>query len=198
MKTYYIYILSLIFSPALSAATIQINWSTDRMLINQGNFALSAGTAINGDGTLLQLGYYTAATSSNPFAGVWRVLAASSIGDTDVNQAGMFSTTTTLVEGSFAPPSIGSPLAIRFYNGLTAATSTFFNAASDTTGAWNWVAPGDPAPVLNLQITKLTGVFQTGVIGAFETRISTGVPEPSTAALLLGTCLSLLVRRKRA
>jgi hypothetical protein len=179
--------LSLLFSGTLSAASLQINWSIEanRELSNRVSIPLSAGTSANGDGTLLQLGFYSSATASDPFVGSWIVLATSSIGDLGVNQQGRFSVSTTLVEGSFISPTPGTPLAIRYYDGFTAATSTYFNAASDVTGAWNWVAPGDPVPVLNLQITKLSSVFESGVVGAFQTRISTGIPEPTAMALLL-------------
>lgn len=190
----------LFFAGELKAASIQINWSIDfdRRLYNRFATSLSAGTAINGDGTLIQLGFYTGATTSNPFLGSWVILATSSIGDTGVDQAGMFSVSTTLVEGSFNAPVLGTPLSIRYYDGLTAATSTYFNAASDTTGTWNWIAPATLPPMLDLKITKLTGVFQSGINGAFRTDISTGVPEPTLSALLLLSGSFWCMRRRRA
>ncbi len=193
------YLLGLIFSQSLSAASIQINWSIDlgRELYNQFATPLSAGSAIDGDGTLLQLGFYTGATTADPFVGSWVLLATSSVGDTGVNQAGRFSVSTTLVEGTFTAPAAGTPLAIRYYDGLTAATSAHFNAASDTTGAWNWVAPALVAPVLDLKITKLNTVFQSGVVGAFQTEIGTGVPEPASGAFLLAGGIALTFRRRR-
>lgn len=182
-----------------SSASIQINWSIEngRELYDRFVTPLSAGTSANGDGTLIQLGFYTEATSSNPFLGTWNILATSSIGDTGINQAGRFNVSTTLVEGEFNAPNTGIPLSIRYYTGLTAATSSYFNAASDTTGNWNWIAPATVPPILNLEITKLTGVFQSGISGAFRSAISTGVPEPAfSALLLLGVGIFSIMRRR--
>lgn len=201
IKSLHLIALSALFlTKELPAASIQINWSVDfgRELYNRFTTPLSAGTAINGDGTLIQLGFYTGATPSNPFLGSWVALATSSIGDTGVNEGGRFNVTTTLVEGNFNAPVLGTPLAIRYYDGFTAATSTFFNAVSDTTGPWNWVAPATMPPILDLKITKLTGVFQSGIFGAFQTAISTGVPEPALSALLVLSCGFWCIRHRRA
>lgn len=181
----------------LLAATIRINWSTDRTLVNVGTSPLNAGTAADGDGALLQLGYYSSATLSNPFAGNWVVIATSSVGDSGVNRAGRFSTTTTLTEGSFIAPAIGTPLSIRFYDGFTAGTSTYFNAVSDPAGAWNWSSPTEPGSVLNLDITKGTSVYQDGMLSAYKTSIRVGVPEPSITLSLMGSCALLALRRRR-
>ncbi len=203
MKTtkslHFIALILLSFAQEVKAASIQINWSIDfdRRVSNRLSSPLSAGTALDGDGTLIQLGFYTGATPSNPFLGSWVELATSSIGDTGVNEAGRFNVSTTLIEGSFNAPVPGTPLAIRYYDGLTAATSTYFNAASDTTGPWNWVAPATQPPILDLKITKLTSVFQSGIFGAFQTTISTGVPEPTLPTLLLVGGGFWCMRRRR-
>lgn len=195
MKLLHLLTFSLLIADQnLSAATIQINWTTDRQLANDHSSPLSAGTSIDGDGTLLQLGFYNSATTANPFSGAWVVMATASIGDTGVNQVGIFNVTTTLTEGAFTQPAIGTPLAIRFYNGTTVANSTFFNAASDTSGSWNWIAPGSPVPVLNLTITKAVSVFQASDSPHLTT---IPVPEPTSVALLLGA-VTLTLRRRRA
>ncbi len=197
MRTSLISILVATLCQPLLAASVQINWSTDRALSNVRTSPLSAGTAADGDGTLLQLGYYSSASLSNPFAGNWVVIATSSVGDSGVNEAGWFSTTTTLTEGSFIAPAVGTPLSIRFYDGFTAGTSTYFNAVSDPTGAWNWVAPTEPASVLNLNITKGTSVYQDGVLSAYLTTLRTGVPEPSTPLILAVSSVTIAFRRRR-
>lgn len=196
MKSFVFFALHLIsLSDRLHAATIQVHWSTDRDLANEGLSALSAGSSIDGDGTLLQLGFYNAATTSNPFSGAWIVLATASVGDTGIDQLGRFDVTTTLVEGAFTQPSIGTPLAIRFYNGTTVGSSRFFNAASDTSGTWNWIAPDTPAPLLNLAITKGVSVFQS-TSNPYLTVIP--VPEPTASLLLLGCSGLFCLRRRRA
>jgi hypothetical protein len=99
-----------LLSTELFSATIQINWTIEnsKSLLNQSITSLSAGAALDGDGTLLELGFYTGATQSNPFLGSWTVLATSSMGDTGVNQDGRFSVSTTLVDGSFIAPAPGT------------------------------------------------------------------------------------------
>lgn len=196
MKSLYFSTLFLFFvCDRLSAATIQVIWSTDRQLGNQNSSPLSSGSSIDGDGTLLQLGFYNGATTSNPFSGAWIVLTTASVGDTGINQAGWFSVTTTFVEGTFTQPAVGTPLAIRFYNGTTVGNSQFFNAASDTAGTWNWIAPGTPAPVLNLAITKGVSVFQSNS-DPYLTAIP--VPEPTAYMLLMGCSGLWCLRRRKA
>lgn len=200
MKTILNIIFCLITISNLNAASLIINWSITtnpvRLLGNFSGAALSAGTAASGDGTLLQLGYYDMATTASPFSGSWIVLATSSIGDDGIGVAGRFSTTSTLVSGSFTAPSVNTPLAIRFYDGSSVGTSLFFNAVSATNGTWNFVNPSDPFPVLNLVIDKgFPVVFQSGEVGAFATRIF--IPEPSNVILVMIGGIVSLTRRQR-
>ena len=178
-----------------AASSLQINWSTSRDLFDSENDLLSAGTAADGDGTLLQLGYYSNATLSNPFAGNWITLSTSSVGDTGLNWSGRFSTSTLFTEDEFTPPAAGTPLAIRFFDGTSVANSSFYNAASVTDGSWNWIQPTGQGAVLDLTITKGTSVFLSGLGNEFTTSIA--IPEPSS---ILSTGLSValvLCRRTR-
>jgi hypothetical protein len=155
---------------------------------------LSAGTLAAGDGFLVQLGYYDRAIMANPFRGDWITLASSTIGDDGQEIAGRFSTTTILGEAAFSEPPLGTPLAIRFYDGNSIASSTFFNAVSDTMGGWNYVGTSDPAPVINMVIDKVSGiVFQN--TGVFQTTIP--IPEMSTSLLIwFGVCSSMILRNR--
>lgn len=198
MKTHF-FLFCILFSPAVSnAASLVINWSMvpsdGRQLENRTFTPLSAGTAATGDGTLLELGYYSMATTSNPFAGSWMVLSASSIGDDGIEVAGRFSTSTVLGGGAFPGLTTSTPLSIRFYDGTSVANSTYFNAVSNVTGTWNYITPNDPAPILNLAISKGFSVFQ-GDTGAFRTTIP--IPEPShTLLVVVGSFIVFLRRRK--
>lgn len=179
-----------------AASSIQINWSTSRDLLNSRISPLSAGTAANGDGALLQLGYYSDATISDPFAGSWITLAVSSIGDAGVNLPGMFSSSTLLTDGNFSAPAAGTPLAVRFFDNTSVANSSFFNAVSSTDGSWNWIQPTEQGPILNLTITKGTSVFLSGVLGDFQTTIP--IPEPASV-FFAGLSFTLtLCRRNRS
>lgn len=182
------------------AASILVNWSVTtedvRQLVDRTSSPLGAGTAAPGDGTLLELGYYSSASISNPFQGSWTVLATSTIGDDGMGVAGSFSTKSILGASSDPLLTTGTPLAVRFYDGTSVGGSTYFNTVSNTSGAWNYITPTSPSPVINIVIDKTNDVvFQDGGSGAFRTVLP--IPEPSIVGLsLLGSFL-VLVRRSR-
>jgi len=190
------FFLSLLL-PSAQAATVIVNWSVasnpSALLLDSVSNPLSAGSAASGDGTLVQLGYYDQAIIANPFRGNWVILASTAMGDAGLEIAGRFSTTTILGGTPFAEPPSGTPLAIRFYDGTSEATSTYFNAVGNTNGGWNFVPPSDPASVMNLVIDKVSGIkFQSGDV--FKTQIA--IPEPS-AILLAAVALSFSVLSRR-
>ena len=199
MKTLFS-ILSVVASVAWAdAASILVNWSVTtvdmRRLTNRTSSPLSAGTSAPGDGTLLELGYYSSASVSNPFQGSWTVLATSTTGDDGLNVAGSFSTKSILGPSSDPLLITTTPLAIRFYDGRSVGTSTYFNAVSNTSGAWNYIVPTSPSPVINIVIDKTNDVvFQDGGSGAFRTVLA--IPEPSMAILTMIGGLFTLVRRR--
>lgn len=182
------------------AASIIINWSVasdpTRNLENRVALPLSAGSSATGDGTLIQLGYYSSATQATPFSGIWVTLATTSMGDDSVDISGKFATTSNLVGGAFVSPAVGTPLAVRFFDGISVATSSYFNVVSNTSGGWNFIAPNDPTPSINIVIDKTAGVvFQSGEVGAFQTSLA--VPEPSSSILIGIAATSLFFRRRR-
>lgn len=200
MKTLFS-ILSVVASVAgADAASILVNWSVTtvdvRRLTNRTSSPLSAGTSAPGDGTLLELGYYSSASVSNPFQGSWTVLATSTTGDDGMNVAGSFSTKSILGPSSDPLLTTTTPLAIRFYDGTSVANSTYFNAVSNTSGAWNYIVPTSPSPVISIVIDKTNDVvFQDGGSGTFRTVLP--IPEPSMATLTMIGGLFALVRRRR-
>ncbi|RYZ18140.1 MAG: PEP-CTERM sorting domain-containing protein, partial [Sphingobacteriales bacterium] len=181
------------------SATVVVNWSVAsdpvRKLVNNSSVPLSAGTSAAGDGTLLQLGFYSTATLSNPFSGTWVVLASTTMGDDGVNIDGKFSTSTILGSGTFTEPAVGTPLSIRFYDGTSVSTSSYFNSVSNISGAWNYIAPADVPPVISMVIDKDSGVVFDGAFGDFKT--VRPIPEPSHAVLVLLAGIPILLRRRR-
>ncbi len=172
-------------------------------LQNSSGIPLSAGTTLDGDGTLLEFGYYSGATSSTPFAGMWIPLSGpdsaamivTTIGDGLPPADGVFSVGLRLDNSLLSFPDDGTPLSLRFYNGKTRFNSTAFNAVANSGGLWNSDSSG-------MQINILIGdrpgtVWQGGPASAFRTTIP--IPE-SGAAALAATALAaaLLVRRRAA
>jgi hypothetical protein len=194
--------------------------SGSQTMFNQASIALSGGTINDGDGDVLQLGYYTGAN----FTGNWvplsgetslntAIIAGSSpaepynktsIGDLNSNGAGngTFAMSLDFVAGSATSgnslPSNGTQLALRFYNGTTLASSTFYNAVTDP--LWTWKTPATPPAVVTMSFDDAGLVWQGGVNSAFHTTISfSQVPEPSViASLLVGAAIlgSRAIRRR--
>lgn len=166
---------------------------------------LKPGTAADGDGACLQLGYYTLATLTNPFDGVWVPLTGigsnnaemTSIGDKGSLAAGLFNISTIFIPGSASYgndlPTASLPLSVRFYDSAHPAASAFFNAVSNTTGAWNWATPSDPQAVVTVSLMDSGLQWQNGAGSSFKTTINI-VPEPASASLLI-IGLALLLRR---
>jgi hypothetical protein len=199
MRTLFSIALILLTPPNLPAASVIVNWSIAsdpvRQLLDNSGDPLSAGTSANGDGTLLQLGYYDMATMANPFSGAWVSIATTTMGDDGVDLNGKFAVTSILGSGSFLEPAIGMPLAIRFYDGASMEVSSYFNAVSVTNGAWNFKSPSDPAAVMNLVIDKGSAtVFEGGSFSDFKT--TRPIPEPSSLWLFSLGALALLRRHR--
>jgi hypothetical protein len=163
-------------------------------VFDQSNNALFGGTIADGNGDVLQLGYYSNATIANPFAGTFTALSGegslntaiipsspssehynqTSIGDIHtfgVAQNGTFAIGLDFVAGSSTSgnslPAAGTPLSIRFFNGTTIAASSFFNAAADPTNAqWLWQSPAAPPfnSVLNMSLGNLGVEWESIVV----------------------------------
>lgn len=200
MKTLFRILSVAVLVAGADAASVLVTWSVTtvdvRRLTSRTSSPLSAGTSASGDGTLLELGYYSSASVSNPFQGFWTVLATSTIGDDGMNVAGSFSTKSILGPSNDPSLTTSTPLAIRFYDGTSVGNSTYFNAVSNTSGAWNYIAPTTPSPVINIVIDKTNNiVFQDGGSGAFRTVVP--IPEPSHMILIAVGGLVALSRRRR-
>lgn len=156
----------------------------------------------------IELGFYSNATPSNPFAGSWVSMneTFTFIGPED----GILDNTYQLVlnDTTSTLPAIGTPLAVRFYNGNLDSVNprnqaTHYNTVSSSNASWqfvagtdydDWKANGTAPAVLNLTIDT-DSIFESGSSGAFVTVIP--IPEASTAIMLsLASCF-VLARRKR-
>lgn len=172
--------------------------------------ALTAGTAAQGDGAILQLGYFST-TITDPSA-VWIPIAGlgsanSSIdlrvGDFGAGASpdGFFSNTATFDDGSGTDvglPSADTQLAIRMYDTTSSGSLSTANFNTVTNTGWKFVAlsetPSTNDP-LQLNTTSGTTTWQDDV-NAFKTTII-AVPEPSSFALLGLGALALTSRRKK-
>ena len=217
-----------LFVSSSFAASIVVNIdSGDKEFRNFSDSTVLTAGAKNGanqiadhDGALIQLGYFSNATSADLFSGTWIPLSGegsagftgpnlnfrTTIGDNRDNGVGDGQFATQLLFTDANPssfqnlPTPGRPLAIRVYDGLTLATSTRFETISSNISGWLWRAPGDPQPVsidlslfdsgLRLQSTNAAPAANGQI------RTVTPVPEPSSLLLLsIGALVSLKRRR---
>lgn len=156
-----------------AASYVQVTFESGTgTMLDAGGAALTPGSALDGDGAIIQLGYFDAATVGNNFAGTWHALTGAGSLNTGGNSgSGLPFTTTSIgdigggaapdgsgifafdlrfedtVAGTFndLPASTAIPLAIRFYNGTSLAGSTHFNTVSND--SWLWKVPAVPAPL---------------------------------------------------
>ena len=213
------------------AAQITVGFdSGDQTMLDHLTASLSGSSTLDGNGTVLQLGYYSGATIANNFLGTWVPLSGegslnnggsiltssptetfnkTSIGDLNFQGAGngTFALSLTFVVGNAGtgnslPSSTAIPLAIRFYEGYTIATSSFYNVVSDDTWLWKTPATAPSDPTLNMSLNDAGLEWQSIVVSgqaagtAFHTSIA--IPEPSTFACVgLGMFMLVTFRRFR-
>lgn len=205
--------------------TVNVNYDAEfvpaKSLKNQLGVPLSAGavdvdgfSTANGDGTLVQLGYFDGATAANNFAGSFVVLAGFgtantqfptfTMGDGGGLAGSVFGSFKfepgVAARGSNLPQSTTVPLSLRFYNAATIVASTFYNTVSNDT--WLWKTPGAEAPIGPIANLGLSGTleFESLTLGQpagndFKTTIP--VPEPTSAFLVAVGAAGLMMRRRR-
>lgn len=216
------------FQSTAAIATVNFDSGSQSLYNLNGSTLLTGGSpSIDGDGAVLQLGYFSAATSSQPFNGNWIALtgeggANSAFANTTVGNSfeagagnGTFAmslTFDTVIAGkNVSLPGANTPLGIRVYNNTSIATSTHYMTISSPLVTWQWVAPNTPPnnPSVNLSLDDSSlrlqnGTFVgAGVVGpnGFSTTIPTGpppIPEPSTFIFgALAALTGLLPRNRR-
>jgi len=180
--------------------SVQVAWegAPTRPLLNSAGVALSAGTAGSGDGTVLQLGYYSAGSPATPFVGTFIpltgegspdvLLQKTSIGDSGASANGGFSVSTNFNAGAAvfqgAPPAPGTPLVIRFFDSTSLATAKNYNAVSGGAN-WQWKAPTEaPGSFVLLSLADPALTWLGGTASTFRTAIPVpaGFNAPSTGS----------------
>jgi MYXO-CTERM domain-containing protein len=194
------------------------------LLRNELDVPLSAGNlAVEGDGFVIQLGYFSGASNNNNFSGTWVPLAGQNSANSGLggltfgdkvaegaNFNGGFSFTlkfSDAVANTFnsLPPSATIPLAIRFYNAGSIALATRYNTVSND--AWLWKTPGEsvpgPEPSVDIEVRSSGLEWESITVegqsasSAYHTSIL--IPEPTTATLgILGLAALCGVRRRRS
>ena len=187
-----------------NAASTQVSWhnTTGTEVRDLNGTLLTSGTDNADDGAILQLGYYTLATTSDPFAGSWVPLTGAGSGNSFYSTVGdkalpdgRFNIGLNFFTSTANTPAAGTPLSLRFYDSTSLAAATYFNAVSNTTGTWNWVAPSNLNPTINISLSDPGVVLQDGPTSAFRTTIA--VPEPASAIVLALATGALAFRRRR-
>ena len=213
-------ISSLQIAGAQDQTTVSFD-SGAQTVFDQGTNPLTGGTSADGNGAVLQLGYFSSASDNNNFTGTWIPLSGqtslntaynnTSIGDRNSAGAGdgTFALSLVFVVGDpntgFSFPAAGTPLSLRFYNGTSIATSTFYNTVSNN--IWDWKAP-QPSNIPNtvaISLDQTAGLLWESIVvngqsgaSAFHTTIA--VPEPSTVSLIcfgLAAAPFAYLRRRR-
>lgn len=135
------------------------------------------------DGDIIQIGYYTQATTANPFAGIWTPLQSSTIGDkgTVFLGPGRFDYR-TVVASADSLQLLGIPLSIRFFDDVTLENATYLNAVSESSGAWNMIHSSDTRVNLTITLDASTLVWLGGSGSSFRTTIP--IPEPNLLFLV--------------
>ncbi len=156
------------------------------------------------DGAAIEVGYYSLATTSNPFAGTWVPLVAEGIGGSYVTIGDGAGDVSGFFEGSsvfnatppagVVYPSAGTPLAIRFYDASLSSGPTHYNAVSYS--SWLWRTPTSASYTIELEILPWV-VWQGGQASAYRTTMPYPNPEPSSVMLSMAGAIMLLSRRNR-
>jgi len=127
------------FTAKAQTGSLTIYNDNSTLLLNSSGTALSAGTTANGDGALIQLGYYTGATTSNYFSGTWVPLTG--YGSTGLTTVGDSSSGVGLAAGR---------IAFTFYFSISSNLVTVYNpdagdAGTYTTNSSVTISTGTPA-----------------------------------------------------
>lgn len=210
--------LSFLSTAAFGAAIATVSFSSGggKLLTDHLGGALSGGTlGVSGDGDVIQIGYFSTATTASLFSGNWIALTGNngansafnttSVGDGINSGAGnraIFSVTFDLTDSTKNQllPSAGVPLGVRIYDGLSVATSGFYETV--VSPDWAFASPLDPPnnPTVALNLTNANAKLASNntTPGAnIQTVTPTAAPEPTSAALLMAGLVSLAARRRR-
>jgi hypothetical protein len=165
-------------------------------------------------GDIIQFGYYTQATSSNPFKGTFIALTSNGTGASTVIGE---DTASGAADGTFAysglnlniptanlPPS-GQIMTFQIYNSSSLASSTYYAAFAILDATWSYSPTASlPAPQnIGLSDSDANIVWKNNIAGYTGIAEATSsIPEPQTNALLIAGVVMLvswrLARQKHA
>ncbi len=170
---------------AQNSVQVAFQNTAQTLILDASKSPLPVGNSVDGDGAIIQLGYYTAGTASSPFSGSFVALTgadsantsfrATSVGDSGGGTAGRFSLVCNFVENATDSgqklPTANTPLVIRFLNGRTTSLSSAYNEASGGSN-WLWRPPSSaPGTVLCLSLSDPDLVWKDGQASAFRTTL---------------------------
>lgn len=209
--------LSLLNQAAFSAAITSVTVTIAKQLFDQTGVALEGGAigaGNNGDGAILQIGYFTNATSADLFAGQWVPLTGANslnpvfnttVGD-GINSGAPNRASFSIAFDTSDPlrsqglPQAGKLLSVRIFDRTTFSAARFFETVSSPD--WGWLAPSEPPtnPNVSLSFANANARLQStgAALGAtVSTQVPIIVPEPSSVALLMIGAVSFVSRRRR-
>ncbi|AHF94769.1 hypothetical protein OPIT5_26325 [Opitutaceae bacterium TAV5] len=163
-----------------------------------GTTILSGGNPfVNGDGCVIQLGYYTESTAANLFSGEWVALTGqgslnassgtlgrTSIGD-DYEQGseeGLFYFSPLLFTAADAIAPEGQYLAIRFYNSSLLSAATAYGVVASSNETWKWSS--SPLNPTSLSLDDEL-VWLNDHVAFTGTPLDNVIPEPATVAAFM-------------
>jgi hypothetical protein len=196
---------------AQNVAQVAFQNTETTLLKDKAGAPLTKGGASDGDGALLQLGFYTNGSAANPFTGSFVPLTGAgaqnaafrttSIGDSGGGADGRFNLVFHFLETAQGSgqtlPTPGTPLVIRFFSTPALGNLTLYNEVSGAQ-AWAWQAPSlFPGTILFLSLLDTPLLWKDGPGSAFRTTL--GLPPellppapepPSLSGLVEETTLS--------
>ena len=205
-----------LLSGSIHAAATQVNLTSlggNPIRDNTGTELSSGVDTANGDGALIELGYFDG--GSGTFSGNWIALTGpSSSNPTLVTTVGDLSSqdgTQSIPNGLFfiqvlfddsgspdttaSLPAGGTQLAVRFYDSTTRASSSFYNTA--TNANWTLKTKDSPTPSPTLVDFDSSNFAPAWEDSSNPFRTTLVVPEPSSVALLGLGSLAMILRRRR-
>lgn len=197
-----LFLAALLSFPITGSSAVSIYWAngSDGKLLDSNYLLLSGGSPlVNGDGTVVQLGFYSASTTASPFSGNWVQLGAITIGDNaQVDSGGLVTYFSSLGNGSYSLSdsavnleiTTGRMLAVRFFDGNSVANSQHYNVVTAIPWAW----PGGEKHEAFLTASR-SPIWLGGASSAYRTSLA--VPELTSCFLAFAGLSGWCLRRQR-
>ena len=217
--------LSILSQVSYGAAITTINVVIAKQLFDENTPALalpSGVTGVNGDGAIIQLGYFDQATAANIFAGQWVPLTGggsfnpqfnTAVGDgINSGASNRASFQLSLDTSTQRLPTVGTPLGIRIFNqtlalALDAGNSRGWFSQTVVSPDWLWQNPAEPPtnPSISIAFTNASArLLSNGALLSSVTTVPTVtptanpvVPEPTSIVFLMMGLGAFATMRRR-